>query len=136
MESLFPKIVTPEACNRTKYDAITGVYSWEYSFSFLLFLKKKAATGEVPWKKLFLKILKFTGKHLRWSLFLKKTAGFKNTYFEEHLWTTASKNINICLTVKVLVLRGIKLLNINVNKKKNMCENLTSEVMWHKNCSR
>ena len=48
----------------------------------------------------------FKEKHLYWSLFLIKIAGldpthvfsretyeiFKNIYFEEHLWTTASKN--------------------------------------------
>ena len=34
------------------------------------------------------------------------------------------------------LLRRIRLLNDNVNKKKSMCENVTSEVMWHKNCRR
>ena len=49
---------------------------------------------------------------------------FKSTYF-----TTASKKINICLIVEVLLFHRIKLLNSNVNKKKIMCKNLTSEVM-------
>ena len=45
----------------------------------------------------------FTGKYLCWSVFFNKKAGlqvcsfikkrvFKNTYFEEHLWTAASEN--------------------------------------------
>ena len=45
------------------------------------------------------------------------------------------KKITICLIIKVLFLRRISLLN-NVNKKKIICENLTSEVMWHKYCWR
>ena len=36
---------------------------------------------------------KFTGKHLRQGLFFDKVTGgiSKNTFFTEHLWTTASK---------------------------------------------
>ena len=60
----------------------------------------------------------------------------KNMYFEEQMWTTVSKKINICLIVKVILIRRIKLLNNNINKKKSMRENLTSEDMWHKNCRR
>ena len=37
------------------------------------------------------------------------------------------------LNTQSFLLRGIKLLNNNINKKKSMFENLTSEVMWHKN---
>ena len=45
-------------------------------------------------------LINFTGKNLCWCLFLTKLQIFKNTYFEEHLWATASKKINnICLIV-------------------------------------
>ena len=92
----------------------------EVHFYFFISKKTKAATGDILWKKHFLKNLaNFTGKHLCWSLFLMKLQVFKNTYFEKHLWTTASKKTNICLIVEVLLLRRIKLLNSNVNKKKN-----------------
>ena len=43
---------------------------------------------------------KFTGKHLRQSLFFNKVAGLKliskNTFFTEHLWTTASNDGTFC----------------------------------------
>ena len=140
MESLFCKTITTEACNRTKFDTITGVFQWiyscEYSFSFLLFLKTKVASRDVPWKKVFLKTLQIYRKTLALESLFNKIAGFRNKYFEEHLWRTASKNINIFLTVRVPLLRRIKLLNSNVNKKKNICEKLTPEVMWHNNCRR
>ena len=52
----------------------------------------------------------FTGKHLRWSLFLKRGPSigafckyckiFKNTYFEEHLQTAASESHNSFLIKK------------------------------------
>ena len=57
-----------------------------------------------------------TGKHLCWSFFLINLQVFNGTYFEENL-RTASKKINICLIVKVLFFRRIKLLNRSVNKK-------------------
>ena len=45
---------------------------------------------EVFCKKSVLKnFTKFTGKHLRWSLFFNKVAGL-NTFFTEHLPATAS----------------------------------------------
>ena len=129
MESLFRKTVTPEACNRT-IDSVTCVFLWiyscEYSFSFLLCLKIKPATGDVPWEKVFLKISQIYRKMPALGSLFNKIAGFRNTYFEERLWTTASKNITIWLTVKVLVLRGVKFSNSNLNKKKNICENLNS----------
>ena len=36
---------------------------------------------------------KFTGKHLCQSLFFNKVAGLKDTFFTEHLLTTASENL-------------------------------------------
>ena len=33
----------------------------------------------------FKNFAKFTGKHLPWSLFFNKVAGFKNTFFMKHL---------------------------------------------------
>ena len=56
----------------------------------------KKQPPEVFCKKGVLKnFTKFTGKHLCQSLFFNKVAGlrpatFKNTFFTEHLWTTAS----------------------------------------------
>ena len=129
MESLFHKTVNPEACNRA-IDTVTCVFLWiyscEYSFSFLLYSKIKAATGDVPLKKVFLKISQIYRKMPALLSLFNEIAGFRNTYFEEGLWTAASKNITIWLTVKVLVLRGVKFSNSNMNKKKNMCENLKS----------
>ena len=88
-------------------------------FIFTFFSEKtKAASRDVLWKKCSDRFWQFTGKHLGWSLFLKRLQVFRYTYFEEQLLTTASKNINICLTIKVLLLLRIKLLNSNVNKKK------------------
>ena len=50
------------------------------------------------WKGVLRNFIKFTGKHLCQSLFFNKVAGlrpkdnfFKNTFFTEHLWTTASE---------------------------------------------
>ena len=138
MVSLFRKTVISQSCNCTKKDSITGVFLWIYlckhifSFLFFHFKKDKQPPEIFCEKKRFLKNLaNFTGKHLCWSLFLMKLQVFKSTYF-----TTASKKINICLIVEVLLFHRIKLLNSNVNKKKIMCKNLTSEVMWHENCRR
>ena len=110
--------VSPQSCNSTKKDTITGVFLWmylcEYIFSFLLFCfrKDKSSHRRCSVEKVFLE------KHLCWSLFLIKLHVFKNTYFEEYLWTTTCKKINTCLIVKVLLLCKIKILNSNVNKKK------------------
>ena len=89
---------------------------WIFLFIFTFLLQKSRRCSV---KKCFLKnVANFTGKYLCWSLFLIKLQVFKNTYFEEHLWTTACKNINICLLFKVLFLCRIKILNSNGNKKK------------------
>ena len=62
-------------------------------------------------KKGVLKIFgNFKGKHLCWNLFLIKLQV-----------TTASRKINICLIIKVLLLCRIKLSNSNVDKKKKAC---------------
>ena len=87
--------------------------------------KTKAATGYVLWKKVFLKIEQyFTRKHLCWSLFLIKLQVFKNTYFEKHLWTTACKNINICLKFFYFV----EYTNVNKEKKHVRKFNVRSHV--------
>ena len=130
-ESVFRKTISPQTCNRNKNDTITGVFLWiylcEYIYSFLLFLEKaKAATRDVLWNLVFLKI---TGKHMCW-------ISFKRTHILRNTCERLLLNINICLTATVLLHRRIKLLNSNVNKKKNMCEYLTSGVTWHKNCRR
>ena len=65
-------------------------------------------------KKGVLKIFgNFKGKHLCWNLFLIKLQV-----------TTASRKINICLIIKVLLLCRIKLSNSNVDKKKKACEKI------------
>ena len=106
MESLFRKTVTSQGCNCTKKDTITCVclriYLCEYIFSFLLFCFRESKSNhrKCSVKKSVLKNLaNFTGKHLCWRLFLIKLQAFC-----EHLLTTASKKINICLIVKVLLL--------------------------------
>ena len=53
---------------------------------------------------------------------------FDSTYFE------ASKKINICLIVKVLLLRRVKLLNNNVIKEKKHVRKF--DIRIHKNCRR
>ena len=155
MVSLFRKTVNSQACNcYIKKDTVTGVFLWIYyiyvniffHFYFFVSKKTKAAIGDILWKKMFLKISQISQENacVAVSFFLIKLLlkslwklrNFKSTYFEEHLWATVSKRINTCLIVKVLFLRRIKLLNNNANQKKCMCENLTSEVMWHKNCRR
>ena len=60
----------------------------------------------------------FTGKHLCWSLLLINLQVFKKSYVEEHLRTTVCRKINICLIVKIILLRRIKILNSSVNKEK------------------
>ena len=117
MESLFRKVL-----KRT----LSLAFSFEYIyvnifFHFYFFVsgKKKAATGDVLRIKVFLKVSQENRKTpVLVSLFKIKLQVFKNTYFEELLWTTASKKINICSIVKVLLLRRIKLLKSSVNKKK------------------
>ena len=83
-----------------------------------MFQDTEGATRCVLWKKVFLEIsAKFTGKPLYKSLFFNKVAGLrpatllrkdtpaqvfpcefneisKNTFFIEHLWTTASEDIS------------------------------------------
>ena len=109
MEFLFCKYVSPQACNSNKKETVIGVFLWIYlceyalSFYFFCFRKDKSSHWRCSVKKGVLKnCANSTGKHLCWSLFLIKLQVFKNTYFEEHLWTTACKKINICLIVKVL----------------------------------
>ena len=77
------------------------IYLCEYNFLFLLFFseKAKAATGDVLWKKMFLKISQIYWKTPSLEFFLINLEAF-NTYFEKHLWTIPSTKINICLTVK------------------------------------
>ena len=94
---------------------------WIYFFIFtFLFQKRKIQPPEkFCEKRCSLKFCKFYRKTpVLVSLFKIKLQVFKNTYFEELLWTTASKKIGICSIVKVLLLRRIKLLNSSVNKKK------------------
>ena len=123
IESLFCKSVSPQTCNSTKKDTIIGVFLWiflcEYIFLFLLFCfkKDKSSHRRCSVKRGVIKnCANFTGKHLCWSLFLIKLQVFENNYFEaQHLWTTACKKVSICLIVKILLLRRIKILNSNVN---------------------
>ena len=109
IESFLRKTVNSQACNCTKKGTITGaflwMYLWEYIFSFLpfCFRENKSSHRNVLWKK----------KCSCWSYFLIKLQAFC-----EYLGTIASKKIDICLTIKVLLLRRINLLNNNVNKKK------------------
>ena len=70
-----------------------------FIFTFFISEKTKAATGDVLWKNVFPQVSQIQ-KHLSWGLFLIKLEVFQNTYFEEHLWTNASKKINICLIFK------------------------------------
>ena len=110
MEFLFCKYVSPHACNSNKKETVIGIFLWIYlceyvlSFYFFCFRKDKSSSHwRCSVKKGVLKnCADFTGKHLCWSLFLIKLQVFKYTYFEEHLWTTACKKINICLIVKVI----------------------------------
>ena len=66
LDSLFREIISPQGCNCTKKDTITGVSlricSCEYIFSLLLFCfrKTKAVTGDVLWKKVFPKVLQIS----------------------------------------------------------------------------
>ena len=117
---LFRKIVSPQGCNCTKEDTITGVFLWicscECIFSFLLFFRKdKSSHRRFSVKKRVPKSFEnFTGKTP-----VLEGRFFKNTYFEERLWTTAS---NQCLFDI-----QIKLFNNNVNKKKKHVRYLTSK---------
>ena len=56
----------------------------------------EVATGAL-WKKVFLKISQILRETSCVGVFFDKVAGFcepfKNTYFEEHLWTTASNKV-------------------------------------------
>ena len=80
-------------------------------FLVSLLMDTEVATREVLRKKRVLKIFaNFTGKHLCLSLFLttkllKYLYLYLNTYFEEHLLTSASMNINsICLLIRTISL--------------------------------
>ena len=85
---------------------------------YLFFSKDKSSHQRCSVKKVFLNVLAIYRKAPGLESIFKRLQVFKNTYFEEQLLTTASKNTNICLTIKVLPLLRIKLLNSNVNKKK------------------
>ena len=76
-----------------------NIFVWIYIFIFpFLFQKRQKKPPEMFCEKGVLKnCANFTEKHLFCSLFLIKLQDFKKNYFEEHLWTTACKNINICL---------------------------------------
>ena len=96
---LFCKSVSSQACNcRAKRDTTTGVSLWIYlyecifSFLPLCFKKNKSSHRRCSVKKGVLNFANFKGKHLCGSLFLiGLQARPENNYFEEHLWTTASK---------------------------------------------
>ena len=65
------------------------------------FLRDRSSRPDVFCEKFGLRnFAKFTGKHLRQSLFFNKVAGLKliskNTFFTEHLWTTASNDGTFC----------------------------------------
>ena len=85
-----PFFVSPQACNCTKKDTITGALLWihlcEYIFSFLLFCLRKDTSshrGCFVKKGVLKNFANLTGKHLCWNLFYIKLHIFKNTYFEE-----------------------------------------------------
>ena len=143
MEFLLRETISSQACNCTKkwhyhWHFPANIFMWiHFLICTCSFRKDKSNNWRGSVKKCILKnFANFTVKRLCWSLFLVKLQVFKNTYFEEHLWMTASKKIDICLIVKVISHRRAKLLNSDVNKKNSMCENFTSEVMWNKNCRR
>ena len=111
-EFLFVKL-SHQAYNCTKKDTITGVFLWIYFFIFTFLFHERCFVK----KKMFLKIAHISHT-CAGAIFNKIAAFLKNTFFEEHLWTTACKKINIFFIVKVLLLRTIKPLNSNGNKKK------------------
>ena len=113
MESLFRKTISSQGYICAEKDTITwrfpvNVFMGMYFFVFtLLFQRKQKQPPEKFCEKSALKnFANFTRKYLCWSLFLEKLQAFY-----EHLGTTCSKKINICLIVKALLLRRIKLLN-------------------------
>ena len=84
VESLFRKPVRPQACNSTKKNTVAGVFLWiylcKYIFSFSLFFSEKtnAATGDLLWKKVFLKISQIYRETPVLEFFLIKLQVFKN----------------------------------------------------------
>ena len=89
MESLFRKTVSSQACDCTKKDTITGVLLLMYlcedifSFSLFRFRENKSSHRRCSVKNsVFKHFANFTGKHLCWSLFFNKFAGF--------LWTSVN----------------------------------------------
>ena len=73
---------------------VKNIINSKYTF----FVIQKQPPGEFSKKRVLKNFAKFTGKHLRRSLFFNKVAGlrlqyckiFKKTFLTEHLWTITS----------------------------------------------